>query len=764
MPQYYSGANSVNSFAAGAMAGFELFDRARARRQEAQDRQRAIALEDERMDMARERHGADMEDRANRLALEEEQRVREGRLRAGKRVSDMIMYYGGPDNVPDSERDNVLRIMREGDPSFANMSDDEVLAAAPTLAMEATDDLEGVAIKKREQDEQKQRAIGLAGLIQGQQGAPTGAGASPAIPGTTASTGSARGLRNNNPGNLRATNIAWQGKTGNDGEFEVFESPEAGLRAASVNLATGGDRGANTVRSAISRWAPSNENDTEAYIAAVSEQLGVDPDEPLDLRDPNVNAAVLGAIVGVENGEQPFTQEQLLQAAQAATGEAPVETVTVTASRNTDGRQSLLGVQAAPRAQVDPITRAVDATIETVAGLPKKAVAAADNATVRNILRPALDPQNHRGNDIRANPLQYHGPYMKARDGFSPTERQQMDALMFDGITAQLNDARQQLESGELSANARARQAARVEDLRAKKDELHRVRASETARTSLPRPVAPGKQAADAGIAVAAERAGASNATTEAALRGMHTRSARMAENPPKRLSAKDIEFLADALVHGVITQEQYVNMLTHGRMDKPSKPTIQALGNGVAAVVNDDGIHLVDTAGSGGAEARKDTEDRLRSKERMEHVNARLTAMVEAGEFDPVGGNPKPSDVYGGLLETVTRERANIERVTGISFTNPTDKSTTWGNVGEGETEVMLRAYKKYRSEELDAMFPDGQNFTFYLAQELGVDPSRAAQASGPAVDGVYTAADGSKVRFKGGDWQDPDNYEPVD
>ena len=41
-----------------------------------------------------------------------------------------------------------------------------------------------------------------------------------------------RGLRNNNPLNIRKGAQRWQGQTGNDGAFCIFESMEYGYRAA----------------------------------------------------------------------------------------------------------------------------------------------------------------------------------------------------------------------------------------------------------------------------------------------------------------------------------------------------------------------------------------------------------------------------------------------------------------------------------------------------------------------------------------------------
>ena len=85
-----------------------------------------------------------------------------------------------------------------------------------------------------------------------------------------------RGLRNNNPLNIRRSSTHWQGarKEQTDKSFVQFESMAYGYRAAWKILQTYYEtfRRNNqpfTVRNIISRWAPPNENDTEAYIINV---------------------------------------------------------------------------------------------------------------------------------------------------------------------------------------------------------------------------------------------------------------------------------------------------------------------------------------------------------------------------------------------------------------------------------------------------------------------------------------------------------------
>lgn len=94
-----------------------------------------------------------------------------------------------------------------------------------------------------------------------------------------------RGLRNNNPGNLRyIARNPWTGQVGQDGEgYGVYSTLELGVRAAAKQLLAYERRGLNTVRKMISTWAPSTENDTDAYVRAVASALAVAADAPLNV-------------------------------------------------------------------------------------------------------------------------------------------------------------------------------------------------------------------------------------------------------------------------------------------------------------------------------------------------------------------------------------------------------------------------------------------------------------------------------------------------
>ena len=100
-----------------------------------------------------------------------------------------------------------------------------------------------------------------------------------------------RGIRNNNPLNIRRSGDKWQGlKTlQEDREFFQFETIELGWRAAFVILCKTyyGKYKLRTIRGIVSRWAPAKENDTPAYIRHVSDYTGIGPDR--DLGDPQTH-------------------------------------------------------------------------------------------------------------------------------------------------------------------------------------------------------------------------------------------------------------------------------------------------------------------------------------------------------------------------------------------------------------------------------------------------------------------------------------------
>jgi len=117
-----------------------------------------------------------------------------------------------------------------------------------------------------------------------------------------------RGERNNNPGNIRHGSN-WQGLADqqSDTDFCTFTDPKYGFRAlAKVLLFYQQRYGLDTVRGIISRWAPPNENNTDAYISAVAGKMGCDPDTHLDVRNYKEMYPLVDAITRHENGRNKY--------------------------------------------------------------------------------------------------------------------------------------------------------------------------------------------------------------------------------------------------------------------------------------------------------------------------------------------------------------------------------------------------------------------------------------------------------------------------
>jgi hypothetical protein len=118
----------------------------------------------------------------------------------------------------------------------------------------------------------------------------------------------ARGLSNNNPGNIvKSSGAAWLGeiRPSKDVRFAQFSSMEYGYRAL-FRLLQNYSRlhGCNTVRKMITRWAPPAENHTAAYIKFTSDRAGVSADAVIDVTDKAVMLRLAAAITEMENGQK----------------------------------------------------------------------------------------------------------------------------------------------------------------------------------------------------------------------------------------------------------------------------------------------------------------------------------------------------------------------------------------------------------------------------------------------------------------------------
>ena len=117
------------------------------------------------------------------------------------------------------------------------------------------------------------------------------------------------GVTLSNPGNIRNTGITWSGQDKSyPGPYCKFIAPSWGFRAMARILSSYEKEGIQTIRGAITRWAPASENPTDSYIANVSTWSGIDPDTVTAL--PAL--PILKAITRQEQGSCPWPDSTIL--------------------------------------------------------------------------------------------------------------------------------------------------------------------------------------------------------------------------------------------------------------------------------------------------------------------------------------------------------------------------------------------------------------------------------------------------------------------
>lgn len=157
-------------------------------------------------------------------------------------------------------------------------------------------------------------ALGAALLVPALLTAGSGSGAV-ALLSYLGQKGLPRGMKNNNPGNIRVGNAAWQGKIplgqNTDRAFEQFTTYVYGIRAMIKNLLSYYRDGLNTVERIIYRWAPpADHNDTSAYVSTVCSRGGFSPSGRINLTDRDTMRRLVIAMTYVENARDAVTPEQ----------------------------------------------------------------------------------------------------------------------------------------------------------------------------------------------------------------------------------------------------------------------------------------------------------------------------------------------------------------------------------------------------------------------------------------------------------------------
>ncbi|WP_181901533.1 hypothetical protein [Thalassotalea euphylliae] len=119
-----------------------------------------------------------------------------------------------------------------------------------------------------------------------------------------------RNVRNNNPLNIRES-ADWVGErsVNLDKEFEEFQSPEFGFRAAYIILLRYLERGDNSIAAIIAKWAPSSENHTDDYIAYIADKMGL---SPVDQLLPSDLPLLMVHMANYEGAKGAYTYDQAL--------------------------------------------------------------------------------------------------------------------------------------------------------------------------------------------------------------------------------------------------------------------------------------------------------------------------------------------------------------------------------------------------------------------------------------------------------------------
>lgn len=120
------------------------------------------------------------------------------------------------------------------------------------------------------------------------------------------------GKRTNNPLNLPGgKNRMGEGEAVPEGNAS-FTNPIYGLRAAEDELKSYKKLGVNTIRGVLERWPSSTRKDNiDSYVELVANQLGVSPNDQINLDNPDTREQLLTAMVQVESPDFEMGADQI---------------------------------------------------------------------------------------------------------------------------------------------------------------------------------------------------------------------------------------------------------------------------------------------------------------------------------------------------------------------------------------------------------------------------------------------------------------------
>lgn len=128
--------------------------------------------------------------------------------------------------------------------------------------------------------------------------------------------------RHNNPGNLvfAGQRGATKGETVAGHTFAKFQSTEEGIAALYRQLQLYQKRGIDTLTEVMGVYAPEGSNNTAAYVQALSQSTGLDPNQQLNFGDPATAAAMIRGISQHEAGRAYLNDQQILSGISMAQG------------------------------------------------------------------------------------------------------------------------------------------------------------------------------------------------------------------------------------------------------------------------------------------------------------------------------------------------------------------------------------------------------------------------------------------------------------
>jgi len=121
-------------------------------------------------------------------------------------------------------------------------------------------------------------------------------------------TSGVRGIRNNNPGNIRkGKKKIWNGEVwpSTDNSFSQFITMAYGVRALLIDLVNKHKQGLNTVQKIIYKYAPPTENYSAVYAQFVADAMGLPVTATFKMTEANL-IKFAKAVARFENGQAAY--------------------------------------------------------------------------------------------------------------------------------------------------------------------------------------------------------------------------------------------------------------------------------------------------------------------------------------------------------------------------------------------------------------------------------------------------------------------------